>query len=42
MMNQAVSLTFIFQTIGAILAISAIAVLLVNIKTKKLKNKKDF
>jgi hypothetical protein len=41
-MNEAVSLTFIFQTIGAILVVSAIAVLLINNKTKKLKNKKDF
>jgi hypothetical protein len=41
-MNEAVSLTFIFQTIGAILVVSALAVLLINNKTKKLKNKKDF
>ena len=40
-MSQAVTLTFIFQTIGAILVVSAIAVLLINIKTKNLKNKKD-
>ena len=40
-MNEAVSLTFIFQTIGAILVVSAVAVLQIKIKTNKLKNNKD-
>ena len=36
-MGEPVSLTFIFQTIGVILAITAVAIVLVNRKTKKLK-----
>jgi hypothetical protein len=36
-MDQPVTLTFIFQTIGVILAVIAIFVLLVNNKTKKIK-----
>jgi len=40
-MNEPVTLTFIFETIGVILFITAIAVVLVNKKTKQLKNKED-
>jgi hypothetical protein len=36
-MNEAVTLTFIFQTIGVILLTSAVAVMLIKIKTNKLK-----
>lgn len=36
-MNEPVTLTFIFQTIGVILALTAIGIVLVNQKTKKLK-----
>jgi len=36
-MNEPVTLTFIFQTIGMILAITALFVVVVNYKTKKLK-----
>jgi hypothetical protein len=39
-MNEAVTLNFIFQTIGVILIVTAICVILVNMKTKKIKNKK--
>jgi hypothetical protein len=38
-MNEAVTLKFIFQTIGVILVITAILVILVNLKTKKLIKK---
>jgi len=34
-MSEAVTLTFIFQTIGVILAVTAVGILLVNYKTKK-------
>jgi hypothetical protein len=40
-MQEAVTLTFIFQTIGVILLCTAIAIVLVNKKTKKLNKKKD-
>ena len=40
-MNEAVTLKFIFQTIGVILVITAICVIFVNKKTKKLNKKKD-
>jgi hypothetical protein len=33
-MNEAVTLEFIFQTIGVILVVTAILVILVNLKTK--------
>jgi len=36
-MNEAVSLTFIFQTIGVILLTSIAAVVLIKIKTTKIK-----
>jgi len=36
-MDQPVTLTFIFQTIGIILAVTALLVVAVNFKTKKLK-----
>ena len=36
-MGEPVSLTFIFQTIGVILAVTAVGVLLVNYRTKKSK-----
>jgi len=39
-MSEPVTLTFIFQTIGVILAITAIGIVLVNRKTKKLKEEK--
>jgi len=39
-MDQPVTLTFIFQTIGVILALTAIGIFLVNRKTKKLKEEK--
>jgi hypothetical protein len=39
-MGEPVSLTFIFQTIGVILAITALGIVLVNRKTKKLKKEK--
>jgi len=39
-MDQPVTLTFIFQTIGVIVLCTAVAIVLVNNKTKKL-NKKD-
>jgi len=35
-MNEAVTLEFIFQTIGVILVVTAILVILVNLKTKKI------
>jgi len=38
-MEQEVSLSFIFQTIAVILAVSFIAVALIKIRTKKLKDK---
>ncbi|MEA2019808.1 MAG: hypothetical protein U9N59_15320 [Campylobacterota bacterium] len=38
-MNEPVTLTFIFQTIGVILAVTAIFVLLVNNKTKSIKKR---
>jgi hypothetical protein len=38
-MNEAVTLEFIFQTIGVILVVTAILVILVNLKTKKLIKK---
>jgi hypothetical protein len=38
-MQEAVSLTFIFQTIGAILLVTVVGIVLVNIKAKKLKDK---
>jgi len=38
-MNEAVTLTFIFQTIGVILFTSAVAVVLIKLKTKKQNNK---
>jgi len=36
-MSEPVSLTFIFQTIGVILSFTAVAILLINYKTKKIK-----
>jgi len=36
-MNEAVTLTFIFQTIAVIIATSLVAVLLIKIKTNKIK-----
>jgi len=39
-MDQPVTLTFIFQTIGVILALTALGIVLVNRKTKKLKEDK--
>lgn len=39
-MNEPVTLTFIFQTIGIILAVTAIGIVLVKIKANKI-NKKD-
>jgi len=36
-MNEAVSLTFIFQTIGVILGFTAIAIVFVKIKAKNIK-----
>lgn len=36
-MTEPVTLTFIFQTIGVILALTALAIVLINYKTKKLK-----
>ena len=36
-MGEPVTLTFIFQTIGVILVVTAIGVVLVNKKTKSLK-----
>ena len=39
-MNEPVTLTFIFQTIGVIVAITAIAIVLVKLKANKI-NKKD-
>ena len=39
MFTQPVTLTFIFKTIGVILAVTAIMVVIVNYKTKKLKDK---
>lgn len=39
-MSEPVTLTFIFQTIGVILAITAIAIVLVNKKTKNLNKEK--
>lgn len=40
MFSEPVSLTFIFETIGAIFVAVAIGILLVNYRTKKLKEKK--
>jgi len=39
MLNEPVTLTFIFQTIGVILLVSAISFVLIQRKTKKLKEK---
>jgi len=39
MFTQPVPLSFIFETIGVILAVTAIFVVAVNYKTKKLKEK---
>jgi len=36
-MSEPVTLTFIFQTIGVILLATAVAIVLINYKTKKLK-----
>lgn len=36
-MQEAVTLTFIFKTIAVILLVTAILIVLINIKTKKLK-----
>jgi hypothetical protein len=36
-MREAVTLTFVFQSIGIILSVSALAVLLIMYKTKKMK-----
>jgi hypothetical protein len=36
-MSEPVTLTFIFQTIGVILLCAAVGVLLVNFRTKKIK-----
>jgi hypothetical protein len=36
-MSEPVSLTFIFQTIGVILSLTAVAILLIKYKTKKIK-----
>jgi len=38
-MQEEVTLSFIFQTIAAILAISAIAVIFIKIKAKNIKDK---
>jgi hypothetical protein len=40
-MSEPVTLNFIFQTIGVILMITAISVLLIRTKTKKINNQKD-
>ena len=37
-MNEAVTLTFIFQTIAVILGITAIAIVLIKIKAKKINS----
>jgi len=37
--HEPVTLTFIFQTIGVILSISAIGIMLVKLKAKSLKRK---
>jgi len=39
-MNEPVTLTFIFQTIGVVLAVTALGIVLVNRKTKKIKEEK--
>jgi len=36
-MTETVTLTFIFQTIGVILAITALAIVFIQYKTKKMK-----
>jgi len=36
-MNEAVTLTFVFETIGVILAMTGLFVLLIKYKTKKMK-----
>ena len=36
-MSEPVSLTFIFQTIGMIVAVTALAIVMINYKTKKMK-----
>jgi hypothetical protein len=36
-MNEAVTLTFVFKTIGVILLITAVAIILINKKTKNIK-----
>jgi len=36
-MSEAVTLTFIFQTIGVILAVTALAIVLIRYKTQKIK-----
>jgi len=41
MMSEPVTLTFIFETIGVILAVTAVAVVLVNMKTKQLNKNKE-
>jgi hypothetical protein len=40
-MSEPVSLSFIITTIGVILGLTALGVVLVNIKTKKLKKGKN-
>ena len=40
-MDQPVTLTFIFQTIGVILATTAIFILLIQNKTKNMKKKES-
>jgi hypothetical protein len=36
-MSEAVTLTFIFQTIGVILALTGLAIVMIKYKTKKMK-----
>jgi len=38
-MSEPVTLTFIFQTIGIILVVTALFIVAINYKTKKLKEK---
>lgn len=40
-MGEPVTLSFIFQTIGVILAVTAIGIVLVNRKTKQLKKEQE-
>ncbi len=38
-MQEAITLTFVFQSIAVILVLTGIAIVLVNIKAKTIKNK---